>query len=379
MTRQTHNSDAPKGNIPQPEKDSQGRIKGEFYPLQRAELIEMHRQSLINNAAYVHLALRYENPFCNRPIEIIPKEFSTRWEMPENSVYKAVAHLADQSVLSIKRGRLVVAWVEHDSTHPPGTGFAKQQNAVTIVEQGDSQQQELIDSQNLELFRNSKNICESENEFSDPQMDFQIRKNQQPDSTYTPKPSSLRSIKNFLDPLDTDGGGKKPVEKEEVKQQVQTPISKVVDQGDTAHHVDKVKTVRPAQGFSGRQYSGGDCNDLLQVFDNHGILEKVEDLIEDMKEQGIKPTMKVVAAIKECDISQLTTGLRHVVETRSSIKDPSAVFVKQSYDAPVETLGPREPVRTAEEMGYWSTPAEIAISNMDRIKAMMRNKGLMAT
>lgn len=374
MTSSKHNSNTPSGNIPKPEKDSQGKIKGEFYPLQKAELMEMRRQALINNTAYVHLALRYENPFCNRPIEIIPKEFSTRWEMPENSVYKAVAHLAEQSVLSIKRGRLVVQWVEHDSNPPSGTGFANQQNAVTLVNQHDSQQDELIDSQNSEVFRNSKNFCESENKFSDPQKDFQIRKNQEPDSTYTAKSSSLRSLKKVLDPLDLSGAEKNSVENQEVSNEVNKPIPKEVEPKKAEQVSSQQKPVQPTQQLSRWEAFGSECKDLVQALDNHGVLHKVEGLITNMRAQGIEATNKVIAAIKECHISQLMFALNHVENTSEDITNPSSVFVYQAYRAPIEALGPREPVVTAESMGYWDTPAEEAISNLARIKEMLRNR-----
>ena len=96
--------------IPRPQKDSQGKIEGEFYPLQKAELVALHKSKLINNAAFVHLALRYENPYCDRPIEIIPKEFALRWSMPESSVYEAIAKLKEKGVFNIKSGRVVVEW-----------------------------------------------------------------------------------------------------------------------------------------------------------------------------------------------------------------------------------------------------------------------------
>jgi hypothetical protein len=87
--------------IPKPRKDQQGKVQGEFYPLQKAELIALRQAKLINNTAFVHLALRYENPFCDRvatpkeyhKITVIPKEFAMRWQMPESSVYEAIAKL----------------------------------------------------------------------------------------------------------------------------------------------------------------------------------------------------------------------------------------------------------------------------------------------
>lgn len=97
-------------SIPQPRKDEQGKVIGDFYPLQRAELIALRKSKLINNAAYVHLALRYENPYCDRPIEIFPKEFAMRWQMPESSVYEAIGKLKDEKVIDIRYGKVIIQW-----------------------------------------------------------------------------------------------------------------------------------------------------------------------------------------------------------------------------------------------------------------------------
>ena len=85
--------------IPLPQRDDKGRIQGEFYALQKAELIALRKAKLINNAGFVHLALRYENPFCDRPITVIPKEFAIRWQIPESSVYEAIAKFRAAGVL----------------------------------------------------------------------------------------------------------------------------------------------------------------------------------------------------------------------------------------------------------------------------------------
>jgi hypothetical protein len=84
--------------IPTPQRVN-GKVRGEFYPLQKEELIALRKAKLINNAAYVHLALRFENPYCDRPIEIIPKEFALRWLLPESSVYEAIAKLQKVGLL----------------------------------------------------------------------------------------------------------------------------------------------------------------------------------------------------------------------------------------------------------------------------------------
>nr|MDZ8061321.1 hypothetical protein [Nostoc sp. EkiNYC01] len=96
--------------IPKPQRDEQGKVQGEFYPLQKAELIALRKTKLINNSAFVHFALRYENPFCDRPITVIPKEFALRWQIPESSVYEAIAKLKDSHAINIRSGRVTIEW-----------------------------------------------------------------------------------------------------------------------------------------------------------------------------------------------------------------------------------------------------------------------------
>ena len=96
--------------IPKPQRDDEGKVQGEFYPLQKAELVALRKAKLINNAAFVHLALRYENPWCDRKITVIPKEFAMRWQMPESSVYEAIAKLKEASAINIKSGRITIEW-----------------------------------------------------------------------------------------------------------------------------------------------------------------------------------------------------------------------------------------------------------------------------
>ena len=104
--------------IPVPQRVN-NKLSKDFYPLQKEELMALRKVKLINNAAYVHLALRLENPFCDRPIEIIIKEFAFRWSIPEKSLYRALARLKELEVLDIKSGKLVVAWVEPEPEPEP--------------------------------------------------------------------------------------------------------------------------------------------------------------------------------------------------------------------------------------------------------------------
>lgn len=101
--------------IPTPNRIN-NQVQGQFYPLQREELIALRKNRLINNVAFVHLALRYENPYCDRPIEIIPKEFAERWYLPESSIYEALGKLKRLGVLALKTGRVLLQWLSPNAT-----------------------------------------------------------------------------------------------------------------------------------------------------------------------------------------------------------------------------------------------------------------------
>lgn len=173
--------------IPRPQKDSQGKIKGEFYPLQKAELIALRKSKLINNAAFVHLALRYENPYCDRPIEIFPKQFSKRWFIPESSVYEAIAKLKEAKAIEIKSGRVVIEW----ATEPQISTINSQQDDDS--ENPESFCESRISSENPEsVLRIQKNL-------RDPRMDSEIPENHSPEPAPSKDSTSLQTIQTYPD------------------------------------------------------------------------------------------------------------------------------------------------------------------------------------
>ena len=185
--------------IPRPQKDSQGKIEGEFYPLQKAELVALHKSKLINNAAFVHLALRYENPYCDRPIEIIPKEFALRWSMPESSVYEAIAKLKEKGVFNIKSGRVVVEWSKPSCQQ---------------TESVDSQQ--VKDSGNPESLRDSRKnsespekILRSQKNLRDPRKNSESPENQESESMRCKAYSASKTIKTYSDLIKTLSEGER--------------------------------------------------------------------------------------------------------------------------------------------------------------------------
>lgn len=169
--------------IPKPIRDKQGKVMGEFYPLQKNELIALRKAKLINNTAFVHLALRYENPFCDRTITIIPKQFAKRWLLPESSVYEAIGKLKANYIININSGRFTIEWV-------------------------DSQQQE--DSENPEKSweprknsENSKKNLESQKKFWNPRKNSETSENRPPESSPSKDSGSLQTIQTYSNFIQT--------------------------------------------------------------------------------------------------------------------------------------------------------------------------------
>ena len=175
---------------------TQTKIQGKFYPLQKEELINLRAIKLINNAAYVHLALKYENPFCDRPVEIFPKQFALRWKIPESSVYKAIARLKDLKLLNIKSGKLIISWI------------LKSDNPEDQEPKQDTE--DIIKPKLSDPAKNSQirqNIIRSENELSDPAKNSQIRENRElkpPSDIQSASPQTLQTYSDFKRSLSED-------------------------------------------------------------------------------------------------------------------------------------------------------------------------------
>jgi hypothetical protein len=150
--------------IPKPQRDDKGKVQGEFYPLQKAELVALRKAKLINNAAFVHLALRYENPFCDRPIVVIPKEFALRWQIPESSVYEAIAKLKENHAINIRSGRVTLEWASDDSQQ---TSNSENPEKLRKPRKNSGIPEKILESQK-NLRKSRKNSGSSENRASKP-------------------------------------------------------------------------------------------------------------------------------------------------------------------------------------------------------------------
>ena len=92
--------------IPAPARTN-NKLSGTFYPLQRNELIALRKSRLINNAAYVYLALRVSNPSSDPSIRFVIKDFALCWHIPESSLYEAISKL--------KKLNLLPEWLDYES------------------------------------------------------------------------------------------------------------------------------------------------------------------------------------------------------------------------------------------------------------------------
>jgi hypothetical protein len=278
--------------IPTPQRTPNQRVSGEFYPLQKQELIALRQAKLINNAAFVHLALRYENPWCDRPIEIIPKEFARRWQLPESSVYEALGKLKKLGVLLLKTGQVVIEWVR----------------ATVPLVIGDSQQ--AGDSENRDPLRDSRSdselpekILESQKKFRSPRIPselpenrgLELLKNQASDS-----PKTLQTLQTHQ----TEAAGEKNL----------SPASEVNGQDGG---------VKPDEANEQERESKQD--------------DKIpQDLINKLEELEIPLDGAVRKALASHPISQAYGAARHVEDTWETINNPRAVFLYQLPKQPME-------------------------------------------
>ncbi|MEO1671530.1 MAG: hypothetical protein AAFR77_12210 [Cyanobacteria bacterium J06631_2] len=327
-------------NIPVPQRIN-NKLSEDFYPLQKDELMALREVKLINNAAYVHLALRYENPFCDRPVQIIPKEFALRWRIPESSVYKAIAKLKDLGVLNIKSGKLVIDWIIK-----PDKPVNVEPEAVTenIAESDNSSR--------VDNYQIQQKIIRSDNSVSDPAKNSQIRENH----GLKPLVDIASSIPQTLQTIQTDqtrGGQEKTfsqeeeqpkkevvqetVQKQEIKEE-KTLVTKNKSVGQTTRDVAQKKTkiispskkrCDPASAQDARERAPRQSADIPL------------DLREKLEELEISLDNRVRKAIASHDISQAYGAAAHVENTWDSINNPVSVFLYQLPKQPIERLGSR--------------------------------------
>jgi hypothetical protein len=349
--------------IPTPQRTDHQRVVGEFYPLQKAELIALKSAKLINNAAFVHLALRYENPFCvreaccgatYRPIEILPKEFALRWGLPESSIYAAIGKLKHLGIIAIKTNQVVIEWVEKRA-------------------QPHSQRPELFsdprtDSQSLESILRSENDLQDLRKISEilenrcpeplPLEDYRVLQTLQTIQTYQTcqAESEVRSQESEVGKVeveveveaDTDriqsesGVGKGEEESDRIpssdgvgegEERIEFPLSPTADRSNhnteaSTPSTDRIGT-KCVRAASRRDYRSFPPPPTIP-----------QDLIDKLEELHIPLDGQVRGAIASHHLSQAYGAANHVFNTLDTIKNPRAVFLYQLPKQPVEKAPP---------------------------------------
>jgi hypothetical protein len=357
--------------IPLPKRNGK-KIEGEFYPLQKAELIALRHGKIINNAAFVHFALRYENPFCDRPIEILPKEFALRWGMPESSVYEAIAKLKDKGIFKTRLGKVTIQWVIHSQqeTHSDNPEFLRDPRIHSeIPENIPESQNELRDpridsevpenrppkpssnkdfnlSQTLQTNQTSQTIQTGvegvENSFQDPDLDLVNKENCLNEQNYSQQEEVKQEKKvNFKDPgkveifrdavqCNTENTevvqSSTPIGTKELSQEqsfeigVERPLTSTQDRLGTQEIAECTKSEKIGTQAYVEVSRNGNAADVCKIPQN--LLNKLEDL-------GISIDEQVRRAIADHDISQAYGAVKHVENTWESINNPRSVFLHQ--------------------------------------------------
>jgi hypothetical protein len=295
--------------IPTPQRTSDQKLKGEFYPLQKQELIALKQAKLINNTAYVHFALRYENPFCDRPIEVIPKEFALRWAISESNVYKAIAKLKKLGIIKIKSGKLALEWTV-ESKNPLPDPASDCQIRQTIARSGKP--------------------------FSDPANDCQIRQNQSPNRPPEATSDSLQTLQT-IQTLQTEA---EEVEKFSLVDDPWLSDDAGDSQGEgevsQTEGVQEVKAGEESLEESGSQETEVKAETEISRDESSQNVTIPQDLLNKLEELGIPLDAQVRKAIASHDISQAYGAGAHVEKTWETINNPRSVFLYQIPRQPVE-------------------------------------------
>jgi hypothetical protein len=308
----------------------QNKVVGEFYPLQKAELMALRKAKLINNAAYVHLALRTENPFCDRPVEVIPKEFALRWQIPEVSVYKAIAKLKELGLIKIHSGKLVINWVIKTDIEQLSIPINDEKpiNTEPIADPWDDPHFSLSDRKNSN-YQIGKKIIKFDNPLSDPIIDYQIRENRGlkavsdiasifSQTLQTDQTNQTAEDQNFC--TNTELAKDETVNSDNQKSLVNDGESKVIEVEQVPRDVtqNKTKIISPSKSSA-----------------------LPADLEEKLRELNIPLDKRVKDAIAAHDISQAYGAAAHVENTWETINNPKSVFLFQLPQQPIEKLGSR--------------------------------------
>ena len=339
--------------IPTPQR-SNNKVIGEFYPLQKNELIALRQAKLINNAAFVHLALRYENPFCDRPIEILPKEFALRWSIPESSVYEAIGRLKKLGVLLVKTGKVIIEWVK-DKISIPVVDLSQEVNSENRETLSDS----IMNSESSEKLQDSRTNSEASENLWDSRINSEIpesilrsqknlrdpRMNSEMSENRVLKPLSAKNYNSpqTIQTIQTNQTNQTEVEESE---QFQFQNSQADTEGKEYGKSKNLKAgkeklarkglIEKLKPFSESVETPKNCSLDKIIPQNDNDSQISSELKAKLEELSIPLDSKVKKAIASHHISQIDGALAHIENTWESIKNPKGVFLYQLPKQPIE-------------------------------------------
>ena len=342
--------------IPAPTRTN-NKLSGTFYPLQKDELIALRKSRLINNAAYVHLALRMSNPFCDRPIELIPKEFAITWSIPESSVYEAIGKLKQKKIIDVKTGKVTLSWVGHENSE---VSQDSQQLANSVT-----------DSEITEP------IMESQNEFSESRINPETSETQSPEPLPDSTCNSSQTIQN-IQTIQTEAREEKKVISENSSKKLSNSVAShsrprdrfLDEKAISDEEEEKKETSQPMSSLSNilnrttetkNNQTNSERPVIQKTEQSQKDLEIPADIKEKLQQLNIPLDERVRGAINKYHPSQILGAIDHVINTWETINDPLKIFLYQLPKQKVEQLGTRGRVyRASDEGGY----------SIERIKKM---------
>jgi hypothetical protein len=270
-------------------KPLQNKGSNKYYGLMKPELCSLYQAGLIKSVAYVYLALKLENPWCDRPVSIDPKQFSLAWGIPQSTLYRAVAKLADRGLLKFDKNKLNVSWLEQ-SDHAPG--IEHDDHSFSKVRNNSHKLEKILTSENFfpKVRINSQRL---ENQVPEPLPDKDL-----------PSPHTIHTI-HTDPPLDQE-------EEEKFLKVEKTSKPKVKPKPKSSSSKPKQKSV-----------------------------ELPSDLLVRLEELGIDISQDLIEKISKYHLSQAYGALYHVESTIDSIDCAQAVFLYQLPKQPIEKLGDR--------------------------------------
>ncbi|NQZ64540.1 hypothetical protein, partial [Crocosphaera sp.] len=338
---------------------------------------------------------RYENPFCDRPIQISPKEFAMRWGIPESSVYEAVSKLKDKGIIKTRLGKVTIQWVPHSQQE------ADSDNPENIPRSQNQFRESRMNSDNPE------NIPKSQNEFRNPRMDSEIpekRPPKRPSVAGSSPPQTLQTdqtphtiqmgvgVENSGSGSDLDLVNKEICASEQsYLQQEEVQEEKLVDKKDpgedqSSADVAQVTTKRVTKSTDSTEspviskqlpvtsHQSPVSSEQLAVTNEQSPVTQCsdipEDLISKLKDLGISLDGEVKRTIADHDISQAYGAVRHVENTWETINNPRGVFLHQ---IPLQRVqkGPKPISENFLEWYQWAIADGLVIDRP--VKSLMTN------